>query len=537
MPRLRRIPLKRKQTAQADPLLEVLGDATGGERVIRFLRLLKHSKGEWAGQPFEPLPFQQEIIHAIFDPLTEAGVRRIRNGLVFIPRKCGKTTLAAGLGAYMLFCDEPGGQVVCAANSRDQASLLFNEAANLIESSEVLKERAVVSRATKRITDKVTRSTFRAISADAPTAHGLDLTCWIYDELHGAPNRELYDTLATATGARRQPLGLVISTAGFDKLSILGEVYEHAKRVAADPSLDPSFYSFIAEASDTDAWDDPATWRKANPALGVFRNAEEIALAAQAAKASPGKVESFRRLYLNIWTAAEQAWLDMAAWDACSGDVPDFDLEGAECYAGLDLSATTDLTAFVMVFPRDDGRLCIRHRAWLPAEGILDRERRDRVPYRRWADEGRIEFTPGAVIDQKFIIDRVKQWAERYDIRRVNFDRWGSALVVSELQDAGIAVVQMGQGYSSMSAATKELEAAVLSQRLAHGGCPLLRWQASGATIASDPAGNCKIVKPDRMRHTRRVDSLVALAMALDGVLRCHSSAAIDRFLEDPVVF
>lgn len=317
MPRLRRRALRRR--GSGDALQAILGDAVRSQRVLGFFRrVLVHGKGEWAGRPFEPLPFQEEIIRGIYDPVTAAGLRRIRNGLLFLPRKNGKTSLAAGLGLYETFSGGLGARVVCAANSRDQASELFSVAADFVQASEVLKARSVISRAQKRITDRPTRSTFRAISADVSTAHGFDLTCWIYDELHAAPDRELFDVLSTSTGARAEALGLVISTAGFDQEhSILGELYSHAKRWLADPSIDASFYAAIYEAGENDAWDDERTWHRANPALGVFRNLEEMRIAAERGRQIPAQVAAFRRLYLNGWTQAENPWLDLAAWNEC----------------------------------------------------------------------------------------------------------------------------------------------------------------------------------------------------------------------------
>ncbi|MBM3769520.1 MAG: terminase large subunit, partial [Acidobacteria bacterium] len=304
MPRVRRIALKRR--AVADPIAEALADLTGGARVIRFVEgFLRGEKGEYAGKPFQLLPFQHEIICGLYDPIDNTGARLIRAGLVFLPRKNGKTSIAAAIAVYETFEGGAGAQVVIAANSRDQASLLFDVAASMVEQCPELAARAVISRAKKRITDKRTRSTLRVISAEASTAHGLDCTCWIYDELHEAPNRELYDALATSGGARRNSLGLCISTAGHDKQSVLGELYDHAKAAAADASLDPGFYSYIAEADAEADWSDEATWRQANPALGAFRNLDEIRQLAARAKQVPSQVDAFRRLYLNQWTQAE----------------------------------------------------------------------------------------------------------------------------------------------------------------------------------------------------------------------------------------
>lgn len=511
MPRLRRRALNRR--ASDDPLGAILAGAHGSERVLRFFRkCLIHGKGEWAGKPVDPLPFQEEIIRGLYDPTTQTGHRRIRNGLVFIPRKNGKTSLSAGLGLYETFCCGQGARVVCAANSRDQASELFSVAADMVDASDVLRARAVVSRATKKITDRVSKSTFRAISADATTTHGMDLTCWIYDELHGAPGRELFDVLNTSTGARREALGLVLSTSGFEKLSILGEVYDYAKRVLADPSIDPSFYAYVAEADEASAWDDEQTWFKANPALGVFRNLDEMRIAADRARQIPGLVDAFRRLYLNQWTSAESRWLDMAEWDKC-GDHIEIE-DGALCYGGLDLSSTIDLTAFVLTFPVGD-RLVVRPWFWIPEENMREREKRDRVPYRQWVKDGLVEATPGNVIDYRCVTKRIIELSQRYKIRELAFDRWGSAQVVQELSDAGVEVVEIGQGYASLSAPTKRLQELVLTGTLAHGGNQVLRWNADCATTMSDPAGNIKLVKSDRLRSTRRIDGLYATVFSV----------------------
>lgn len=516
-------------------MLELLGDTRGADRVLAFFRgCLTHVDGEWASRPFDPLPFQIDIIRGLFDPATMHGYRRIRKGLIFVPRKCGKTTLAAGLGLYMTFADEIGGQVVCAANSRDQAALLFQIAAAMVEASPVLSARAMVSRARKTIKDRITGTTFRAIAADAGKQHGLNLTCWIYDELHAATDRELLDVLDTATGARRQPLGLMISTAGFDKMSPLGEEYEYGTRVLADPSMDQHYYAFIAEAAESDPWDDERTWRKANPAAGEFRNLEELRIKAGEARQKPAMIETFKRLYLNMWTAADSTWLDMDAWDSCNGSIPDEELSGAECFGGLDLSVTTDLTAFVLLFEKS-GNVYLRHWAWLPGEGVREREARDRVPYSRWAHLGLIELTPGPVIDHARVIARIKEAAARYDIQRIHFDKWGSPRVVADLEEAGIRLVEHSQNFAGMTAATKEFERAVLDGRLQHGGCPLLRWQAAAVTVRQDDAGNIKPVKPDRLRYAKKIDSIVAAIMALDGLMRC-STRDTGGFLTSPII-
>ena len=534
MGRVYRVGLRRRSVA-SDPLKTALGSLRNSERVLQFFRtFLRHSHGEYRGRPFDPLPFQQDIIRGIFDPMTPAGLRQVREVLLMLPRKCGKTTLAAGIGLDRLYDGEQGGQVVVAANSRDQASLLFNAAADSVEQHPALYARSIVSRSLKRITDKASRSTLRVISADATTAHGLDLTCWIYDELHAAPNDELLNVLRTSVGARREPLGIVISTAGFDLLSPLGQMYEHAKRWLHDPSIDPYFYAALFEAGEDDAWDDPATWHKANPALGEFRSLEEMEIAAQRAQQIPSQQDAFKRLYLNIWTAQESSWLDMQAWDACASQIDDAELAGKTAYMGLDLSTTIELTSLVAIIPHND-RLVLRAWNWLPEDGLVEREKRDRVPYRQWAKDGRLELTPGNAIDLKYITQRVEQIASGFNVQRISFDRWGSVAVEQELTAAGVPMVLFGQGFAFMSAPTKELQTRILRKELAHNGCPLLRWQASNCIVSGDAAGNLKIVKQDRFKHRKHIDAIVAGVMAMAGVM-AGAGPDYSALLRDPII-
>lgn len=534
MPRIYRKGLRKRSEAY-DAVQDALAGLTGAERVLRFFRtFLKHTRGEERGKPFSPLPFQEEFVRAVYGPQTPEGRRRVREALLMLPRKNGKTEFCAGLGNYHTFAGEHLGQVIAAANSREQAGLLFTAAAEQVDISPVLSARAITSRAAKRITDRVSRSVFRAISAEAGTAHGLNASLWLFDELHMARNSDLLDALRTSVGARSEPLGIVISTAGFDKLSPLGVLYDFAKRWLEDPSIDPHFSATIYEAADTDAWDDPATWRKANPAAGHFRSMEELAIAAARAKQIPSEQDAFRRYYLNQWTSQEASWLDMAAWDGSARERDAAELVGREAYAGLDLSATTDLTALSLLIPMDDGKLVLRSWCWVPEDGLLEREQREGVPYRRWLEEGLIETCPGNAIDHEHILGRVLSILRDFNVRRLSFDRWGATAVSQRLAEEGVVVTPMGQGYASMSAPVKALQTAILRGQLEHEPSLLLRWQAANCTVRQDDLGNIRFVKQDRFRHRRHIDSIVAAAMAMDGVLRQAPSLA--RFLEDPLI-
>jgi phage terminase large subunit-like protein len=338
----------------------------------------------------------------------------------------------------------------------------------------------------------------------------------IYDELHAAPDRRLYDVLSTSMGARKQPLLLVISTAGHDRHSILWELYSHAKKVAETPAIDPSFLPILYEAPEGADWTKQRVWKKANPALGDFRSLEEMQILCARAKEIPAQENVFRRLYLNQWTEQVSRWIQMAAWDACR--VPPRDLTGRRCYLGMDLSTTKDLTAIVAVFPDDaGGGFDVLARCFVPAKQIDDRARRDHVPYDEWARQGLITATTadgGAAVDYDAVRAVIQEWATRYSLQTIACDPYNATDIIRRLkQEDGLDVVPMRQGFLSMSAPTKSLETAVLGRRLRHDGDPVLRWNMSNVAVETDPAGN---IKPSKSVSTERIDAVVALVTAID---------------------
>ena len=494
-----------------------MDDMDRAEKVLKFLQHLKHSKAPWAGQPFEPMPFQVDFIQKLYGTLREDGQRQYRQALLYLPRKNGKSFLASSLALYHLVADgKPGGEVYMAAGSRDQASICFNQARDFVRSSKTLSKRLRVIEYSKRIIDTKTGSVLKALAADGGLAHGLNPTAIIADELHiweGKRGRELWEALQTGFGAREEPLLLIISTAGYDRASIFYEVYEHAKKVAADPSVDPTFLPVLYEAGPDDDWLDINTWKKSNPALGVFRSLEDMRALANRAKQSPALENSFRRLYLNQWTSSETAWIPADRWAACGQLVVPEKLKGRECYGGLDLSATTDLSAFVLIFPDDNDppNYTVLPYFWLP-EARATAERRDAVDYRAWARAGKIKLLPGDVLDQRLIKKDIQNLANQYRIREIAFDRWNAFQLAVELGEEGANMVSTGMGYASLSAPSKTLEEWVLSGRLNHGGHPVLTWCVGNVTLEQDAAGN---IKPSKGRSVDRIDGAMALVLAI----------------------
>ncbi len=489
-----------------------------------FERVLQHTKGEWAGKPFDLLDWQRDLVRRLFGTLNEDGTRQYRTCYLEVARKNGKSELAAGIALYLLFADgEEGAEVYSAAGDRDQAGIVYNVAAEMIRRSSVLSNRCKIIDSMKRVVIHKTASVYRVLSAEAASKHGYNPSGIVFDELHVQPNRDLWDVLRTGTGTRRQPLTFAITTAGYDRNSICYELHDYAQKVNSGVIDDPSFLGIVYSADESEDWTEPAVWAKANPSLGVTIKAEYLEGECQRAQTTPAYENTFRRLFLNQWTRQETRWLPLAAWDECGDSVDADDLRGRTGYAGLDLASSIDIAALVLVFP-DGEYYDVLPFFWIPEDTIVDRSRRDRVPYDVWERQGYVIATPGNVIDYKAIKEKVRELAGLYDIQEIAYDRWGMTQLSQDLIDDGANIIPMGQGYASMSPPTKELLKLVLGKKLRHGNNPVLRWMADNMVVTQDPAGN---LKPDKGKSTERIDGLVALIMALDRATRQESTSSV----------
>lgn len=506
-------------------------DTMGADLACAFFeRLLHHSKGEWAGKPFRLLDWQRDkVVRPLFGWKRADGTRRYRRAYIEVPRKNGKTVLAAGLALYMLYADgEPGAEVYSAAVDREQASLVFDEAKAMVQMCPQFAKISEVYR--KAITVPGTRSSYRVLSADVKGSHGVNASAVIFDELHAQPTRELWDVLNTSTGARRQPLVVAITTAGYDRESICWEQHEYARQVRDGIIEDDSFLPVLYGAEDGDDWLDEAVWHKANPSLGQTIKLEYLQREAERARVTPAYQNTFRRLHLNQWTAQESRWLPMEAWERCADPFDEELLDGAECYGGLDLASTSDIASLVLCFPSEPGEPELYTwlaRFWIPAQNIIERARQHRVPYDAWVRDGLVVATPGNMIDYAYIAREIEALSERYNIREIAFDRWGAFQLSAALQGAGLTMIGFGQGYMSMAAPTKELLRLVLDSKLRHGGNPVLRWMADNLIVDQDAAGN---VKPNKAKSREKIDGIVAGIMALDRAMR-HAGRASDENL------
>lgn len=488
--------------------------------VMFFERLLVHSKGEWAGRPFVLEPWQRdEIIRPLFGwKRASDGMRRYRTVYIEVPRKNGKSTLAAGIALFLTFADdEPGAEVYSAASDREQAAIVFEEAKRMVEAAPPLAQLSEVYR--RAIVVPSTQSAYRVLSADAYSKHGFNAHGVVFDELHTQPNRELWDVLTTSTGARRQPLTVAITTAGFDRQSICWEQHDYAQRVLEGVIDDPTFFAYIRAADQEADWLDEEIWAEANPNLDVSVKLDYIRNEARRARLTPAYQNTFRRLHLDQWTQQETRWLPLGAWDICAAPVNAELLEGSQCYGGLDLASSSDIASFVLTFPPqdEDGQYAWLPFFWIPEENMVERARKDRVPYDVWVRQGLITATEGNVIDYAYIVRDIEQLWERFNIQEIAFDRWGAFQVSQALEGAGLTMAAFGQGFVDMAEPTKELLRLVLGGKLAHGGHPVLRWMADNMVVSTDPAGN---VKPNKAKSREKIDGIVAGIMGLGRAVR-----------------
>jgi phage terminase large subunit-like protein len=493
--------------------------------------LLTHSKGQWAKKPFILIPYQEEFLSQVFGWVDKDGLRMIRTAYLEIPKKNGKSPLAAGVALFLLCADnEPGAEIYGAAGDREQASIVYNYARDMVNNSDYLSERLKIIESRKRIIDMSTGSVFVAVSSDVPTKHGPNLHGVVFDELHAQRNRDLWDTLTTGTAARRQPLITAITTAGiYSENHICWEQHSYGLKVAGDPMSDPTHFSMIFNAERNDDWRDKKTWYKANPALNIFRSLEHIQNEAKKAEQSPAYQNTFCRLFLNQWTAQTERWIDMMRWSKTAGEVFEEDLSGEMCYGGLDLSSRIDLTAFVMVFPEEGGYFDIVAKFWMPEEEIQHRTRRDNVPYESWVQSGLIKAIPGAVVDLDEVIEDIAYYNNIYNIASIAYDRWGALHISKRIQsEVGVQMIQFGQGYASMSEPSKSLVATIVEQKLRHGNNPVLNWNAESVSVAQDAAGNIKPVKPNKRSSTLRIDGIVSLIMAFSLALNDEKNSVYD---------
>lgn len=485
-------------------------DRRRADYAVAFIEALKHTKGRWAGKNFDLIDWQERIIRDLFGTVKPDGHRQFTTAYVEIPKKQGKSELAAAIALLLTCADgEERAEVYGCAADRQQASIVFEVAADMIRMSPALAKRVKILASQKRIVYKPTNSFYQVLSAEAYSKHGFNISGVVFDELHTQPNRALFDVMTKGSGdARTQPLYFLITTAGTDTHSICFEQHQKALDLLAGKKHDPTFYPLVYGAATDDDWTAESTWLKANPSLGITVPIEKVRAACESAKQNPAEENTFRQLRLNQWVKQSVRWMPMHVWNKNTDPV---DL--------ADLASTTDITAFVLVFPPEDegDAYVVAPWFWIPEDNLKLRVARDHVPYDLWAKQGFLETTDGNVVHYGAIEAFIEQLGERFDIREIAFDRWGAVHMSQNLEDAGFTVVPFGQGFKDMSPPSKELMKLALEGRIRHGGHPVLAWMVDNIHVRTDPAGN---IKPDKQKSTEKIDGVVATIMALDRAIR-----------------
>lgn len=495
--------------------------------VAFFPKYLRLTQGEWAGRPFDMEPWQEnQIIRPLFGWKRADGTRRYRRCYVWVPRKNGKTELAAGVALLILIGDaELGGAVYSIAADKDQAKLVFDKATAMVQWSSELSGQLETYKPS--IFCPALNASFKPLSGTPEGKHGLNMSGLIGDEIHEWPDDRLYTFVHQSAASRRQPLEFLISTAG-EKTGYGWEIWDYCQKVL-DGTVQDDETLIVVFAADPqkDSWDDPKTWAKANPNLGVSVKPGYLEAECRKAKELPRLENDFKRYHLNIWTEQAVRWLPIEKWDLCAGDIPwqelAASLAGRRCWGGVDLSQTTDLTALLWAFePEELGDpWAFLPRFFVPEARIPERVRRDRVPYDQWLKAGALVATEGNVVDYEFVKEQIRQDAELFQVQNVGFDPWNAMQVMIQLQGEGMPVSQVRQGYLTLSNPSKELERMLLDGDFVHGGHPVLRWCAQNVAVERDPAGN---IKPSKAKSTERIDGIAALVTALAPALSQESS-------------
>lgn len=485
-------------------------DVDLANRYLDFFDLLKHSKGELAGQPIHLELWQCFRIGSVFGWVhKETGLRRFFEAYHQVPRKNGKSTEAAGVGVELLTIDgEQGAEVYSAATKKDQARIIFDEAKRMVNASSHIKRHINIYQTNMSM--PMSNSKFEPLSSDANSLDGLNIHGGIIDELHAHKTRDVYDVLVTATGARKQPLIWIVTTAGFNTNGICYEKYEYSVKVLKGVIEDDRFFCYIAQADENDDPFDENTWIKANPNIGVSCSLEDLRTKAKQAKEIPAALTNFMVKHLNMWVNAETAWMNMQKYKECEEANSDFDisqLEGERCFCGVDLSATTDITSVNLEFPLHDGRYAWINHCFLPEDGILEKERRDKVPYTAWAREGYITLTPGPTIDYEWIQSYIMEMSKKYQIQEIDYDPWNSTQFANNLMNEGFECVEIRQGFKTLSEPIKDVEKLILEKKLITFNNPVLRFAISNAVPSLDPAGNIKL---DKSKASKRIDPIIA---------------------------
>lgn len=490
--------------------------------LYEFFLKLQLWEGKWKGQPFDLELWQKFVIGSIFGWKLESGLRRFRTAYLEVARKNAKSTLAAGIGLYMLDADgEPGAQVYSAATKKEQAKIIFNCAKALAESS--IELTAGITPYLNNLSILETHSKFEPLASDSKKADGFSVSCGLVDELHEHPNGGMMDVLETGTGARDQSLIFYITTAGQDRFSVCYEQHEYSMAILRGLAKDDSYFAMIYTLDKDDDWRDPKVWIKANPNLDVSQSTDDLIRKRDKAEHVIRQQTMFRRKHCDEWVGSESKWLLLEDWDRNENKFDIESLIGESCWGGLDLSSKVDITAFVLVFPpeTESGLYRIIPYFWVPGidndKDLRAKCKRDRCPYDQWRDDGSIETTSGNMIDNQRIQNKINELSKKYKIREIGFDIWNATETALKLEYDGFKMVEVRQGSKTLSEPMKKIEGLLLNNQLAHNGHPVLRWMADNIVPRPDANDN---IAPDKKASRQRIDGMVAMIIAMERVIK-----------------
>ncbi len=487
-------------------------------KIISFISMLKHTGGKLGGTNFQLLPFQVEfIVETLAVMQHRNGFRKHKTSILFVPRKQGKTELLAAVNLWLFFGDteKQKEQYVVAAETT-QASILYAAIISMLKQTPFLMKNIQIFKAERKI--QTTKGTFidlfRVLSAIAGTKDGLKGSCLTADEAHAYPDSSLYDVMSESMAHREQPLSVVISTAGYNKQGFFHKMLLYARQVISGVIKDDSIYLMDFSLSEDEDWTDEKNWIKCNPAIGYGVKMDYLRDKFHKALYSATDEVSFKTKHLCMWVDSAVTWIKHKDWiDSNQKDFTEEDLIGRECYAGLDLSSTTDITSYALAFPNEDGSYDILSRNFIPEDTARVRAKEDKVSYLDWARTDALTLTSGNVIDYQDLFIHIMNDVGKFAIKEIAFDRWNATSIITKLEEEGVLCVAHGQGYKSMSPATKAIESLTLQKKINHGNNPVLTWCISNVCLQTDAAENVKI---DKSKSQERVDAAVALAMAIN---------------------
>lgn len=516
-------------------------DSEACEKALGYFRdVLKLNGGDFEGQPFNPLDWQQFIIGSIFGWKTSDGYRRFRVCYVETGKGSGKSPLAAGVGLYGLTSDgEARAEIYAAATKKDQAMILFRDAVAMVDQSKALQSRIQKSGSGQNAWNLAymkTGSFFRPISAD-DGASGPRPHIALLDEIHEHRTGKIVEFMRAGTKGRRQALIFMITNSGSNKQSVCWEYHEYARQVCSGALEDDSFFGYVCALDEgDDPFRDESCWGKSNPSLGITIPKKYLEEQVREARGMPSKEATVRRLNFCQWTDAENPWISYDVWLDCKDDTA-IDLTGRRCFGGLDLSSTTDLTALALLFEPTalDPYWRLRCWFWLPGDNLDEKAQKDRVPYLAWRDKGYLNTTAGRAVNKIAILETITELSSLYDIREIAYDRWrieDLKMIISQEGYTLPSLKAFGQGFKDMSPALDALEAHLIRGDLKHDGNPVLTWNAANAVAVPDPAGNRKLTKE---KAIGRIDGMVAAVMATGAAIVHQNTGSLDDFLSDVV--